>query len=112
MGSYPSIPKHDCSICLSSLDKDQKTLECGHSFHEPCVATWFQHKKSCPICRRDFEPEPELPPNQDYATLRVSWVQEGEVWSRIIVVTSPPLSWRPSDGPMPASLQSWIAGHQ
>jgi hypothetical protein len=40
-------------ICLERLGSSYKTLEeCHHSFHEPCIDTWFQSsgKQSCPTC--------------------------------------------------------------
>ena len=103
MGSISSKPVSTCSICLDTMNKELKTLDCGHSFHNSCVSTWFQHKTSCPLCRKDQ--------NQDehYVTLRVTWTQVGDLWTRNVIVLNSPFTWRPADGPMPPALEAWIA---
>jgi hypothetical protein len=43
----------DCSICLESLSGDpSRRLRCGHTFHESCIARWYQSRPNCPLCRR------------------------------------------------------------
>ncbi len=46
-----------CSICLSFYDND-KTIKCcfenNHQFHPKCAKKWYQHHKSCPLCRSPF----------------------------------------------------------
>ena len=53
--SYVSI--NNCSICLSSLDKEQslKSLKCTHIFHNDCINTWLNKNTTCPICRTIIE---------------------------------------------------------
>ena len=40
-----------CSICLSSCEKDDHTLECGHKFHTKCIINAFRYTGKCPLCR-------------------------------------------------------------
>ena len=42
-----------CSICLESL-AGSTAIECGHEFHELCLAKWVQRRRGndcCPVCR-------------------------------------------------------------
>ena len=43
-----------CPVCLDALDNGEATCmpQCGHSFHETCLACSIQEKKSCPTCRQ------------------------------------------------------------
>lgn len=46
-----------CSICYDEMNHRIIRLPCQHCFHEKCITTWFQSKKSvldytCPLCRR------------------------------------------------------------
>jgi len=53
----PSVS--ECSICLDVFEEDNcATLECGHSFHDPCIKRWLKKCRegsggSCPNCRSD-----------------------------------------------------------
>ena len=40
-----------CSICLEPLGKSVFIVDCGHPFHENCIATATQQKHLCPMCR-------------------------------------------------------------
>ena len=41
----------ECVICHETM-KSVHTLECGHSFHVPCIISWFRSGKgNCPLCR-------------------------------------------------------------
>lgn len=50
-----------CSICLNKLNRNIKTLECGHSFHYNCIKNVenmlsIQFMKfCCPLCRYQYE---------------------------------------------------------
>ena len=37
-------------------------LPCNHLVGSHCLATWFHHNNSCPICRREFFPATPRPP--------------------------------------------------
>lgn len=44
----------ECGICLENKgDGDLITVltKCQHSFHQTCLAGWFEYKRSCPFCR-------------------------------------------------------------
>ncbi len=40
-----------CSICLTDLKKNIKTLKCKHPFHENCINDWIANNNTCPLCR-------------------------------------------------------------
>ena len=45
----------DCAICLVDfvVDEDARELNCGgqHKFHQVCLFTWLENRRSCPKCR-------------------------------------------------------------
>ncbi|XP_021922164.1 uncharacterized protein LOC110830988 isoform X2 [Zootermopsis nevadensis] len=43
--------EEECSICMESMDKDQTSLHCKHSFHTKCITRWLQKGGVCPLCR-------------------------------------------------------------
>src|SRR3990167_8523436 len=50
-----------CAICLesrpASTDPGGVVLECSHIFHKSCIATWFDRRNTCPLCKRVFSDE-------------------------------------------------------
>lgn len=44
----------ECSICCKNFELKEKlsTLECGHTFHYPCLLEWGKYKPECPLCRK------------------------------------------------------------
>ena len=51
-----------CSICLTDFTSMVLyELRCGHVFHKKCVREWFQHFRTCPICRERAGPLPRPP---------------------------------------------------
>ncbi|TDH70531.1 hypothetical protein CCR75_006942 [Bremia lactucae] len=40
----------NCSICYEAMRRPVK-LACSHIFCEECVTEWFDHERSCPLCR-------------------------------------------------------------
>jgi len=52
-----------CSVCQEPFDR-KKTIRrtpCGHVFHEVCLATWYQRKPTCPLCRAEHNIGPAGP---------------------------------------------------
>jgi len=47
------LAKQKCAICLEQYDKERSiiTMDCGHSFDEPCLINWLKIKNTCPLCR-------------------------------------------------------------
>ncbi|TPX40388.1 hypothetical protein SeLEV6574_g06642 [Synchytrium endobioticum] len=46
----------ECSICREYLEAvHQKTLYCGHQFHEHCIDQWEMYAESCPCCRSELQ---------------------------------------------------------
>ncbi len=52
MDSYSS-----CPICLELFEKNTNIIHlgcCNNPIHFECLATWINTKKSCPICRNEY----------------------------------------------------------
>ena len=43
-------PGDNCPICLSEYAPPLEVLPCKHLFHRDCIATWFIHRWTCPVC--------------------------------------------------------------
>ena len=42
-----------CTICMTEVRDREEVVRlpnCGHCYHGECIATWFQGKKTCPMC--------------------------------------------------------------
>lgn len=44
----------ECSICLETIDKKIRLLNCNHFFHKKCIKKWFRKMRRCPLCL-DFQ---------------------------------------------------------
>jgi len=44
-----------CAVCLVEFKEGERvaTLSChdSHVFHTPCIETWWQRKRACPMCK-------------------------------------------------------------
>nr|WRJ69458.1 RING-finger domain-containing protein [Oceanusvirus sp.] len=51
-----------CCICLEELDREIKTLSCGHQFHERCIREWDERLSGinapfrCALCQHEGTP--------------------------------------------------------
>jgi len=54
-----SQEEEECNICYTPLSSEAAvTTPCNHIFHTRCLCSWLgNNKKSCPYCRREFNPE-------------------------------------------------------
>ena len=45
-----------CGVCLAGYHAGEvmARLPCQHEFHEPCLAEWWRVRKTCPMCRDDY----------------------------------------------------------
>ena len=45
----------ECAICLVDfvVNEEARELNCGghHKYHQLCLFTWLENKRSCPMCR-------------------------------------------------------------
>merc|ERR1711936_773847 len=48
----------DCAICLVDfvVGEDARELNCGgrHKFHQVCLFTWLENRRTCPKCRESL----------------------------------------------------------
>jgi len=58
-----ALSEKSCAICLSNIQEQNiLALPCNtkHSFHRPCILTWFQTRQAkkktpnCPLCKKRF----------------------------------------------------------
>jgi len=44
-----------CSICHDNYTQHEPIckLPCDHEFHNKCIKQWFEHNKTCPMCRQN-----------------------------------------------------------
>jgi hypothetical protein len=43
---------HECAFCFKAMEFDQWIqLECGHTFHHQCFASWVERRNNCVLCR-------------------------------------------------------------
>ncbi|VVB08174.1 unnamed protein product [Arabis nemorensis] len=70
--SFPSFPfssvkdlrgdKHglECAICLLEFEEEHILLRllttCYHVYHQECIDRWLESNKTCPVCRRNLDP--------------------------------------------------------
>ncbi|KAG2463936.1 TRI25 ligase, partial [Polypterus senegalus] len=59
--------KFICSVCLEMLN-DPVTIPCGHNYCMCCIKKYWDREEaagiySCPLCREEIEPRPELTRN-------------------------------------------------
>ena len=48
----------ECCICLEPVTRATKAIlnPCVHSdFHEACITSWVQQKKTCPLCDKEID---------------------------------------------------------
>ncbi|KAJ0252731.1 RING-H2 finger protein ATL30 [Hirschfeldia incana] len=50
----------ECAICLLEFEEEHVLLRllttCYHVFHQECIDRWLESNKTCPVCRRNLDP--------------------------------------------------------
>lgn len=50
----------ECAICLLEFEEEHILLRllttCYHVFHQECIDRWLESNKTCPVCRRNLDP--------------------------------------------------------
>ncbi|CAE6215510.1 unnamed protein product [Arabidopsis arenosa] len=50
----------ECAICLLEFEEEHIFLRllttCYHVFHQECIDQWLESNKTCPVCRRNLDP--------------------------------------------------------
>jgi Ring finger domain len=41
----------DCPVCLLSIERGAR-IDCGHTFHFPCITKWTNLNPTCPLCKQ------------------------------------------------------------
>jgi hypothetical protein len=57
MTAAPHQMNDNCAICQDPIEEGQSMRilnYCTHSFHTPCIDTWFRSHVTCPTCRHDI----------------------------------------------------------
>ena len=70
-----SGPDDTCSICREPINGTSIIREiknCRHKFHQLCLDTWLENRRTCPICRGNIVLNPETAAN------RAAEQEEGE----------------------------------
>ena len=46
----------ECAVCFEDMEQEQakQCPGCSNNFHDVCITRWFEHKQSCPLCRKTF----------------------------------------------------------
>ena len=61
---------HQCAICIVDfvVNENARELNCGgrHRFHEICLFTWLENKRTCPLCREPLNYDNTEAWNEDY----------------------------------------------
>ena len=66
-----------CAICADDeCDHQWHTLECGHSFHTPCILKWFREAGTCPLCRDQTDTIMDELDVRDRADMMMNMVRE------------------------------------
>ena len=47
-----SLKEEECLICLENFKKGEiiTIINCNHKYHTHCIYSWFEKKKTCPLC--------------------------------------------------------------
>jgi hypothetical protein len=62
-----SGPEDTCSICREPINGTSIIREiknCRHQFHQLCLDTWLENRRTCPICRGNIVLNPETAANR------------------------------------------------
>uniref|UniRef100_A0A0E0K5G4 RING-type E3 ubiquitin transferase n=1 Tax=Oryza punctata TaxID=4537 RepID=A0A0E0K5G4_ORYPU len=49
----------ECAVCLSEFEDDEMLRflpKCSHAFHPDCIGQWLASHVTCPVCRRNLDP--------------------------------------------------------
>ncbi|KAG8072466.1 hypothetical protein GUJ93_ZPchr0006g45121 [Zizania palustris] len=49
----------ECAVCLSEFEDDETLRflpKCSHAFHPDCIGEWLASHVTCPVCRRNLDP--------------------------------------------------------
>ena len=63
-----SGPDDTCSICREPINGTSIIREiknCRHKFHQLCLDTWLENRRTCPICRGNIVLNPETAANRE-----------------------------------------------
>ena len=52
-----SLENKKCLVCMDEFNENENILRlpCFHFFHKEELLTWFEKKKTCPVCRSNIE---------------------------------------------------------
>ncbi|CAN6279923.1 unnamed protein product [Urochloa humidicola] len=89
----------ECAVCLSEFEDEERLRllpKCSHAFHPDCIGEWLASHVTCPVCRRNLEPNNKDTSSDEEPSLAsipvASSISSGEV-----AVS------RQGDGPLPVA---------
>jgi len=47
--------QEECIICLDTVEKEWRDLECHHRYHKKCIENWIVVRATCPLCMKNIK---------------------------------------------------------
>ncbi|KAF0933098.1 hypothetical protein E2562_013836 [Oryza meyeriana var. granulata] len=97
----------ECAVCLSEFEDDEMLRflpKCSHAFHPDCIGQWLASHVTCPVCRRNLDPNKDT--TEEVIVLAAAAARETNSNSREIVVV------RQEDGALPAAVVIDVAAEE
>uniref|UniRef100_A0A0E0CRS1 RING-type E3 ubiquitin transferase n=1 Tax=Oryza meridionalis TaxID=40149 RepID=A0A0E0CRS1_9ORYZ len=88
----------ECAVCLSEFEDDEMLRflpKCSHAFHPDCIGQWLASHVTCPVCRRNLDPNKDT--TEEVIIPAAAAADPNSTSSEIIVI-------RQEDGAHPAAV--------
>ncbi|XP_052141602.1 E3 ubiquitin-protein ligase ATL31-like [Oryza glaberrima] len=88
----------ECAVCLSEFEDDEMLRflpKCSHAFHPDCIGQWLASHVTCPVCRRNLDPNKDT--TEEVIIPAAAAADPNSTSSEIVVI-------RQEDGAHPAAV--------